>query len=290
MHHGRTSGRIKKSPQVADLTGGFGKGKGLRDLIGKALAAAQGNQAEDAELTGQALPALLYEFPQLPEEATAADARPEDLIAVVGFGEIGPFGNARVRWAAENAIALSSEAALELAWLCGCVKFESGEWVDAESGDVVDVNDLVETYELADRIGIRENQVFDPSRVPAYTGGHLSEDVVFHVPDVAIAESFRHFDPEHTEVFHDEDGCRVLRQAGRRIRVPRANPIDRNIAGQLPEGFDATRLGFDTQELDQIDPVAIYNLLATADAFRCAGLQPKNSGRLSIPLESPVHR
>ena len=154
------------------------------------------------------------------------------------------------------------------------MKFESGEWVDAESGDVVDVNDLVETYELADRIGIRENQVFDPSRVPAYTEVILSEDVVFHVPDVTIAESFRHFDPKHTEVFHDEDGCRVLRRAGGRIRVPRANPIDRNIAGQLPEGFDATRLGFDTQELDQIGP----SLSATSwrpPMHTLAGLQPE---------------
>ena len=44
----------------------------------------------------------------------------------------------------------------------------------------------------------------------------------------------------------------------------------------MPTGYDPTRLGVDAQSVDQIDPVAIYNLIATSDAFRSAGLTPED--------------
>ncbi|MGK0360917.1 MAG: fatty acid synthase [Bradymonadia bacterium] len=47
------------------------------------------------------------------------------------------------------------------------------------------------------------------------------------------------------------------------------------MAGQLPIGWDATRLGFDASQVSNIDPVALFNLLATAAAFRSAGLTPE---------------
>ena len=55
------------------------------------------------------------------------------------------------------------------------------------------------------------------------------------------------------------------------------------MAGQLPTGYDPVRFGVDAQSVDQIDPVAIYNLLATADAFRSAGLTPEELWRSVHP-------
>ncbi|MEE2788219.1 MAG: fatty acid synthase subunit beta domain-containing protein, partial [Myxococcota bacterium] len=263
------------APQLADLTGGFGQGAGLRDLIGQALATATGRSEGESAPDRKAIPALFYDFPVLPDTSGTADISPSDVVAIVGFGEVGPFGNARIRWVAENEADLSMEAAVELAWLCGCIKFDSGEWLDVETGEPIRFEDLDSTYELSQRIGIRTNEAFDPTSVEAFTEVILSEDMTFHVPDAQLAESFRLFDPEHTVLIPDGDGCKVIRRAGGRIRVPRVAPIDRTIAGQLPRGFDASRLGFDAQQLEQIDPVAIYNLLATADAFRSAGLSPE---------------
>ena len=268
--------KAKKSPQVADLTGGFGKAKGLREMINQALADAQSalgvNETSDPT---HKLPLNTYAFPTLPDARGTNGLDPKDCIAIVGYGEIGPFGNSRARWAVETDGQLNPEAAVEVAWLCGHIKFEAGEWVDVESGDPIDTSRLAEIYELDASIGIRENETFDPLRVESFTEVLLSEDMVFHVPDAALAETFRLQDPEHTEVINEGDGCRVVRRACCRVRVPRIDALDRDIAGQLPTGFDATRLGFDAQQLDQIDPVAIFNLLATAEAFRTMGIEPE---------------
>jgi len=245
-------------------------------MITTALQRAQANlPAAEEDLTDHSLPLNEFTFPTLPSPKKGVAVDPADCIAIVGFGEVGPFGNSRIRWAVERAQGLNREAALELAWLCGHIKFDGGEWVDAESGELVDLNRIDETYELLDKIGIRETTLFDPANVEAFTEVVLSEDLVFNVPDAALAESFRAQDPEHTRVIPEEDGFRIVRQAGGRVRVPRIDPIDRDIAGQIPDGFDPTRLGFNAQQLEQIDPVAIYNLLATADAFRSAGLSPE---------------
>ncbi len=265
-----------EAPIVADLTGGFGKATGLRDLINHALENAQSQLGPvEPSAPSTSLPLNLFEFPALPKAATGKAIDPAHAVAIVGFGEIGPFGNARARWSIEKSQRLTSADAIELAWLCGHIKFENGEWLDLESGDTVDVNDLVNTYDLNSAIGIRENAVFDPNMVEAYSEVLLSEDLVFHVPDADIADSFKRQDPANTHVVVAEDGFKVVRKAGARVRVPRIDPIDRDIAGQLPAGFDPTRLGFDSQQLEQIDPVAIYNLLATAEAFRTAGIDPR---------------
>ena len=81
--------------------------------------------------------------------------------------------------------------------------------------------------------------------------------MVFHVPD-AFTETFRLQDPEHTEVINERwlsscPSCRLPRSS------PRIDALDRDIRS-ITNGFDATRLGFDAQQLDQIDPVAIFNL------------------------------
>jgi fatty acid synthase, bacteria type len=261
----------QQGPLVADLTGGFGGGDDLRTLISEALSQVQAAQTEIAA-PSTALPYPDFAFPALPA-ASGEPALPlEGQVAVVGFGEVGVFGNARVRWAMERDGALHDEAALELAWLCGCVRFEKGAWVDIESGDAVAASEVFERYGLAERVGVRTLTAFDPAELVLMDEIVLEQDLRFSVPDRGHAESFRALDPERTEVLADGEGWLVIRRAGTRIRVPRVLPLDRNVAGQLPDGWDPARMGFDAAQLDSIDPVAIYNLLATADAFRSAGL------------------
>lgn len=258
---------------IADLAGGMGPDADLRPIIEAALSTARTAQAE-ADPHGP-LPAMLFTFPPLPEPINGAAPDLASMVAVVGYGEVGPFGNARVRWSMEKTGGLDAGAALELAWLCGCVRFEKGRFVDAESGEPVDTADLDALYGLSDRVGIRDFEAFDPAEQVLFDEIILEQDLRFSVPDAATAQAFCVLDQTHTTAFEGADGWQVVRKAGGRIRVPRALPIDRDIAGQLPVGWDATRLGFDASQVSNIDPVALFNLLATAAAFRSAGLTPE---------------
>lgn len=258
---------------IADLAGGMGPDADLRPIIEAALGTARTAQA-DADVV-RPMPAMLFNFPALPEPITAPAPDLASMVAIVGYGEVGPFGNARVRWSIEKTGGLDAGAALELAWLCGCVRFEKGRFVDADSGEPVDTANLDETYGLSDRIGVRLFDAFDPAEQVLYDEIILEQDLRFSVPDAATAQAFCVLDQTHTSAFEGADGWQIIRRAGGRIRVPRALPIDRDIAGQLPIGWDATRLGFDASQVSNIDPVALFNLLATAAAFRSAGLTPE---------------
>jgi fatty acid synthase, bacteria type len=266
------------APSVHDFTGGFSEAEGLRETINRALELAAQNRTYDSDEAASSLPYYDYKFPEVTEQTVKSSKRidVDDAVCIVGFGEIGPFGNARIRWDYEkNNKVLSSEASLELAVWCGCIEFKNMEWVDTATGEAVDVNQLEETYGLNQRVGLRLNELFDPSKVVSFTEVVLSEDTSFSVPDRATAEAYLNAEPAHTEIFPTEDGYTVLRKKGAKIRVPKLDPIDRNVAGQVPTGYDPLRLGVDAQSIDQIDPVAIYNLLATSDAFRSAGLTPE---------------
>ncbi len=267
--------RAGTEPLVADFTAGFGTATGLRELIERALQAATAETPDVGERP-EPLPYAAFGFPELPESRGSTPIDPAQAVAVVGFAEVGPFGNERVRWSMERDGALSTEAALELAWLCGCIRFEGASWVDAESGEAVEPADVYERYRLDERVGVRALEIFDPSRVCVHTEVILSEDLVFTVGDEAKARSFLALDPERTEVFPDgEGGFRVVRRAGSKIRVPRVIEFERNIGGQLPTGWEPALFGVDEVLSEQVDPTGVFNLLATAEAFRSAGLTPE---------------
>ena len=59
---------------------------------------------------------------------------------------------------------------------------------------------------------------------------------------------------------------------GATISVPRAAAFDRWVAGLVPTGFDARRLGLPADLAARIDPVAQYTLAATAEALLSSGL------------------
>jgi len=300
----------ERAPVLADLTGGFSKVPDLK-------AAVDGIRAEiDAETTtdrrvGELLdaerarlrevdtsPAKVAPLPMWPAAAAPeADlgiswpgevtARPEDLICVVGFGEVGPGGSARTRFELEVSERLSAPAVLELAWLTGLVRFEQnargGTWVDAESGEPVAERDIHARYHdvVKARTGVRfvepETTGFDPERSPVLQTVYLEQDFTFRAGSEEEARSFAAAEPEGTVVRYDAEAeaWSVTRKAGTAVRVPRQVKLTRRVGGQLPTGFDLARFGFSGDMLENVDPVALMNVAATVDAFVAAGTTPE---------------
>ena len=179
------------SPKVHDFTGGFSQAEGLRETINRALELAASSHIQVEGNASPGLPYYDFSFPSITEKTIKPADRLDvnDAVCIVGFGEIGPFGNARIRWDYEKGNkSLSGAAALELAVWCGCIEFKNAEWVDAETGEGVDINTLTETYDLNSRIGLRLNELFDPEKVVSFTEVVLTEDTTFSVPELALAE------------------------------------------------------------------------------------------------------
>ncbi|KAH9062902.1 hypothetical protein Ae201684P_009168 [Aphanomyces euteiches] len=94
------------------------------------------------------------QFPQLPAASELATLGKdykgminlEKTVVVVGFGEVGPWGNSRTRWEMESYGKFSLEGCIELAWILGYIKYHNGPlksgehyigWVDAKTQDPV---------------------------------------------------------------------------------------------------------------------------------------------------------
>ena len=103
---------------LADFTGGLDPSIDL-----KALATDQDDagevEAEADELddaTVAALPAPARAAKSMAPAWPSIDARPEDLVVIVGAGELGPYGSSRTRFEMEVDEKLSAAGVLELAW------------------------------------------------------------------------------------------------------------------------------------------------------------------------------
>ena len=208
--------------------------------------------------------------------------KPEDLVVIVGTGELGPGGTGRSRFALELDELDSPGVVAELAWLSGLVRFElehyRGRWIDAGSGDEVPEERLAERYadEVARRVGLRE--VESDGTIDA--GGHtvlapvtLERELSFEVASEEEARAFAA--QEHADVRRVGERWRVTQQPGAQIRVPRVVPHTRRVAGQFPAGLDLARFGVPSDLIASADRIALVNLACTAEAFADAGLEPE---------------
>ncbi|KAJ1951715.1 fatty acid synthase alpha subunit Lsd1, partial [Linderina pennispora] len=91
----------------------------------------------------------------------------DKIVVVTGFGEVGAFGNAALRWEQEAHGVFSMEGCIELAWMMGLIKRFSGDhpgtrghyigWVDAKTQEPVHDRDVKAKYEpyILEHTGIR---------------------------------------------------------------------------------------------------------------------------------------
>ncbi|MEQ8352677.1 MAG: DUF1729 domain-containing protein [Leptospiraceae bacterium] len=290
------------SPLMADLTGGLTNLTGLREKVqsireellrkstrARALYALELN-IEEKQSVRTVKPLELYSSSIAlgPVEQTEikSNLSLEDIVCVVGFGEVSPGGSTRTRWELEQGGDLSLEASVELAWTMGLIEYKNtGEgyfWVDTESGEIVNAAEVSRKY--GDRFrsgtGIRlvnpEVTGFDPGHQPVYSEIVLEEDFYIPVADEGEGREFQDALPEDTDVYHDSQKDRwfIRRKAGTTIRVLKSVGLDRFVAGQIPDGWDPERYGLSRELIRQVDRVTLFNLISTAEAFLQAGMEP----------------
>ncbi|MEO6793988.1 MAG: fatty acid synthase subunit beta domain-containing protein, partial [Mycobacterium sp.] len=282
------------APIEADLTGGLAEAnldmaelatRAREDQLAKAGEdGAEG--AEDAANTIAALPNPPRGFtPATPPVWADLDVDPADLVVIVGGAELGPLGSSRTRFEMEVSGELSAAGVLELAWTTGLIKWEDDPipgWYDTASGELVEEAELVERYDdaVVERVGVRQfvddGAIDSDHAASLLVSVFLDKDFSFVVSSEADARAFVEFDPEHTVVrpVPDSSDWQVIRKAGTEIRVPRKSRLSRTVGAQIPTGFDPTVWGISADMAISIDRVALWNLVATVDAFVSAGFSP----------------
>ena len=280
-----------EEPLTVDLTGGLGGTKIDMKALAEGL---ERPVVEEVDESGT-ITALAPSPAQLDRVDTLdwapIDTRPEDLVVIVGAGELGPYGSARTRFEVEVSDELSAAGVLELAWSTGLVSWDEqgGGWFDTASQEKVDEADLVERYEetVREAVGIRryvdEGAMVDNS-APLLTSVFLDQDLSFTVGNESEARALREADPERTVIAATADGdWTVTRKAGTEIRVPRRMKLTRTVGGQIPTGFDPTVWGVPAEMVESIDRVALWNLICTVDAFLSSGFTPSELMRWVHP-------
>ncbi|GED97494.1 type I polyketide synthase [Gordonia crocea] len=285
------------APLQVDLTAGLDPSIDLKALADAAAADAPAESVEtDAVPAADAIDALPFPA-RAPEDAPVSwpevGVKPEDLVVIVGAGEVGPYGSARTRFEMEVSGELSAAGVAELAWSTGLITWEENPkpgWYDAETGDAVPESQIADRYhdEVVARCGIRrygdDGAMIDNSS-PLLESVFLDEDLTFTVASEETARAFASADPEHTRIapVADTGEFTVTRLAGTEIRVPRRFELSRTVGGQIPTGFDPVRWGVSPDMASSIDRVALWNLVATVDAFLSSGFTPEELMRWVHP-------
>lgn len=275
-----------REPLTVDLTGGLGEADLDLKSLGVDVLSTGSRTDAVVELVETTIPALAPSPAQLSEPSTPewgeVSARPEDLVVVVGAGELGPYGSARTRFEMEVDEELSAAGVLELAWTTGLVAWDdaAGGWYDRETGDAVPEAEIHERYHdvVVERVGIRtfvdDGSMADHS-APLLTSVFLDQDLTFTVSSEAEARAMHAADPERTTIASTPEGeWTVTRKAGTEIRVPRRMALSRTVGGQIPTGFDPSVWGIPAEMMESADRVAVWNLVCTVDAFLSSGFTP----------------
>ncbi|AKK11395.1 type I polyketide synthase [Corynebacterium uterequi] len=275
-------------PVDADLTGGLA-------AVDFAALKAGVEANKDAEPADPPASPRLNALPtpesiHLPDNSGAflsGSARPEDLVVIVGVGEIGPWGSARTRGAAEFGIAadgdvdLTAAGVLELAWMMGLLTWHEtpqAGWYDS-ADQLVEEGDIYARFrdEVVARSGVREvcdlGAISDGGTVDAATV-YLDRPISFTAADADEARAYQAADPQFTEIACVDGEWVVTRRQGATVRVPRRTTLTRHVVGQIPTGFDPARWGLPASLIENIDVMAQWNLVATVDAFLSAGFTP----------------
>ncbi|RNE49687.1 type I polyketide synthase [Corynebacterium alimapuense] len=276
-----------QAPVIVDYTGGLGESDvNIAELAreaGEAAAAAGDGGVDKQEVTEprtlRALPSPYRRFEWTAPKFTDVSTSLEDMIVIVGAGELGPYGSARTRFDAELSGDLTAAGVIELAWSMGLIRWDDA-WVDADDNEIAE-EDIYEHFhdEVLARVGIRryhDDFFMVNNLAPELTTVYLDKDLSFTVASEEEARSFVSSEPDHTSAYVDAESGEwtVVRHTGSAVRVPRRVTMSRFVGGQIPEGFDPAVFGLPADMIDNLDRLALWNLVCTVDAFLSSGFTP----------------
>lgn len=279
-------------PVTVDFTGGLGEADlDLAQLARDAQAAEEEQSGEyggidkDAPVTLKALPTPYRALsPTRPHWNAPVTQSLGDMVVIVGAGELGPYGSSRTRFDAELTGDLTAAGVTELAWSMGLIAWEDDStpgWYTPE-GERVAEEDIFDRFHdtVLARVGVRryhDDFGMVDNLAPELTTVYLDNDLTFAVQNKDEAKAFKDSNPDGTTIAQDPETGEwlVTRAAGSEIRVPRRMAMSRFVGGQVPEGFDPTRYGIPADMADNLDRVALWNLVCTVDAFLASGFSPK---------------
>ncbi|XXH05515.1 beta subunit of fatty acid synthetase [Hypoxylon texense] len=305
------SGGMGGDPELAAFIAGIRQSMRQNEEIKRALAdeealdegAIRGKPAAASQPKLAPAPPLIdleLGFPELPDYATKLkplNSKLDDMVdlesvvVVVGFAEIGPWGNSRTRWEMELKGELSIQACIELAWMTGLIKHNpkptasadgvAAAWIDAASGTPVHDFEVKVKYEkqLLEHAGLRliePNALDHPNRDSKQ---FLQEVIVQHdlEPFNASFETAMEFVREHGDKAEikqipKSDQFSVRIRKGATLMVPKARVFDRIVGGQLPTGWDPTVYGLPQDLCESVDRCTQMALVCAAETFLSAGI------------------
>ncbi|KAI0380212.1 putative 3-oxoacyl-synthase [Hypomontagnella monticulosa] len=306
------SGGMGSDPELAVFIAGIRQSMRQSEEIKRALAdeealdesATRGKPAaaskSDSTLPRPPLVDLELGFPALPDYTSKLkplNSKLDDMVdldsvvVVVGFAEIGPWGNSRTRWEMEANGELSIQGCIELAWMTGLIKHNpkpapategaAPAWIDAASGAPVHDFEVKAKYEkqLLEHTGIR---LIEPSSLDhpnRDSKQFLQEVIVQHdlEPFNASFETAMEFvreqgDKVEIKQIAKSDQFSVQLKKGATLMIPKARIFDRIVGGQLPNGWDPTVYGLPADICESVDRCTQMALVCAAETFLSAGI------------------
>ncbi|OHQ53817.1 type I polyketide synthase [Corynebacterium sp. HMSC070H05] len=281
--------QAKQSPLDLDLTGGLeDAGVSIADLARNARVDVAGTESSTSNgATVRALPNVAT--PRQPAPAAVGDVTCalDDMVVVVGIGEVSSWGSGRTRREAEYGITrtgevdLTAAGVLELAWMMGLITWSEDPnpaWYDEDGAEVAE-EDIYERFRddviarsgirtLTDKYFLTDQGSIDLEQV------YLDRDITFTVATEEEALAYVEADGEKTTIRQIDGEWSVTRHAGALAHVPKKATLTRTVAGQMPDGFDPTKWGIPAQMADGMDRMAAWNLVTAVDAFINAGFTP----------------
>ena len=306
-------------PLIADFGGGLQCVQGLKQIVSGARAMIsqvvetkkallEEDNLEEAKVNKAPIAptwefkqrcTLKQEFPRLPDYNSELDplrnlqgmADLSSTVVVVGFSELGPWGNSRTRWQMESKRKLSQAGYIEMAWMMGLIKHFDGDragsryigWIDSKTGDAINDDEVEGNFGeyILNHTGIRiiEPQMlggYDPDRKDYVQEIAIEDDMPEFDATLATAEAFKlkHGDGVVIRKTEEPDLFRVQVRAGAHIMIPKAMPLPSSvIAGMMPTGWDAAKYGISEDLISQVDTVTLYTLCCVSEAFFSAGIK-----------------
>ncbi|KAE8828688.1 hypothetical protein PTNB85_07876 [Pyrenophora teres f. teres] len=211
------------------------------------------------------------------------------VVVVVGYSEVGPCGNSRTRWMMElDGPTLSTECCIELAWTMGLIKSHHGVvdgqlfsgWVEKDTGKPIADHEISTKFGnfIREHSGIRFAEA--KRGAPGWKGREVLHEIVVskdHDPievskDVAAQLKQAHGESVHISVDDATGQTKVVLRKGAKIAVPKLIDGSHTVAGQIPTGWNAATYGVPQDVIEQVDPVTLFALVATAESFQSAGI------------------